>query len=74
MSGLSLAGLPGAVSGLLEGEREGPSWATASAPGHPIPSLCPQPTPLILDPGPIYAVDGDAAINQRITYSIIGGE
>ncbi|XP_070420624.1 cadherin-related family member 5 isoform X3 [Equus przewalskii] len=31
------------------------------------------PTPLILDPGPIYAVDGDAAINQRITYSIIGG-
>ncbi|XP_014687029.2 cadherin-related family member 5 isoform X2 [Equus asinus] len=31
------------------------------------------PTPLILDPGPIYAVDGDVAINQRITYSIIGG-
>ncbi|KAF5911411.1 hypothetical protein HPG69_017894 [Diceros bicornis minor] len=30
-------------------------------------------SPLILHPGPIYAVDGDRAINQRIIYSIIGG-
>jgi cadherin-related family protein 5 len=31
------------------------------------------PSPLILRPGPIYAVDGDEGINQRIIYSIIGG-
>ncbi|XP_028642742.1 cadherin-related family member 5 isoform X2 [Grammomys surdaster] len=35
--------------------------------GHKLPS------PLILSPGPIYAVDGDQAINQRIVYSIISG-
>ncbi|XP_036715184.1 cadherin-related family member 5 isoform X5 [Balaenoptera musculus] len=29
--------------------------------------------PLILHPGPIYAVDGDRGINQPIVYSIIGG-
>ncbi|KAL1788376.1 cadherin-related family member 5 isoform X1 [Sigmodon hispidus] len=31
------------------------------------------PSPLILNPGPIYAVDGDQAINQPIKYSIVGG-
>ncbi|GAB1292898.1 Cadherin-related family member 5 [Apodemus speciosus] len=31
------------------------------------------PSPLILSPGPIYAVDGDQAINQRIVYSITTG-
>ncbi|XP_017659041.1 cadherin-related family member 5 isoform X1 [Nannospalax galili] len=31
------------------------------------------PSPLILSPGPIYAVDGDKGINQRIIYSIIAG-
>ncbi|XP_021071106.1 cadherin-related family member 5 [Mus pahari] len=35
--------------------------------GHKLPS------PLILNPGPIYAVDGDQAINQPIIYSIIAG-
>ncbi|XP_032497627.1 cadherin-related family member 5 isoform X11 [Phocoena sinus] len=29
--------------------------------------------PLILHPGPIYAVDGDRGIHQPIVYSIIGG-
>ncbi|XP_019486619.1 PREDICTED: cadherin-related family member 5 [Hipposideros armiger] len=31
------------------------------------------PTPLILQPGPIYAVDGDWGINQRIIYSLLKG-
>uniref|UniRef100_A0A8C5K4H5 Cadherin-related family member 5 n=1 Tax=Jaculus jaculus TaxID=51337 RepID=A0A8C5K4H5_JACJA len=31
------------------------------------------PFPLILQPGPIYAVDGDQGINIDIIYSIIGG-
>ncbi|XP_005401885.1 PREDICTED: cadherin-related family member 5 isoform X1 [Chinchilla lanigera] len=35
--------------------------------GHRLPS------PLILRPGPIYAVDGDRGINARIIYSIVGG-
>ncbi|NWV05779.1 CDHR5 protein, partial [Ptilonorhynchus violaceus] len=29
--------------------------------------------PLVLEPGPIYAVDPDYTINDRITYSIVGG-
>ncbi|XP_029770801.1 cadherin-related family member 5 isoform X4 [Suricata suricatta] len=29
------------------------------------------PDPLILRPGPIYAVDGDRGINQRVLYSIV---
>ncbi|XP_036895119.1 cadherin-related family member 5 isoform X2 [Sturnira hondurensis] len=33
--------------------------------GHRLPS------PLILRPGPIYAVDGDWGINQRIIYSLV---
>ncbi|KAF6102628.1 cadherin related family member 5 [Phyllostomus discolor] len=33
--------------------------------GHRLPS------PLILWPGPIYAVDGDRGINQRIIYSLV---
>ncbi|XP_045414466.1 cadherin-related family member 5 isoform X2 [Lemur catta] len=32
-----------------------------------------RPSPLVLRPGPIYAEDGDRAINQRIIYSIIRG-
>uniref|UniRef100_A0A8D2JGZ4 Cadherin-related family member 5 n=1 Tax=Sciurus vulgaris TaxID=55149 RepID=A0A8D2JGZ4_SCIVU len=35
--------------------------------GHRLPS------PLTLRPGPVYAVDGDQGINQRVSYSIIGG-
>ncbi|XP_031240525.1 cadherin-related family member 5 isoform X1 [Mastomys coucha] len=35
--------------------------------GHKLPS------PLTLSPGPIYAVDGDLAINQPITYRIMAG-
>ncbi|XP_004851760.3 cadherin-related family member 5 isoform X3 [Heterocephalus glaber] len=35
--------------------------------GHTLPS------PLILHPGPIYAVDGDQGIDARIIYSIVGG-
>ncbi|XP_021023328.1 cadherin-related family member 5 isoform X2 [Mus caroli] len=35
--------------------------------GHKLPS------PLIMSPGPIYAVDGDQAINQPIMYSILAG-
>ncbi|XP_023578514.1 cadherin-related family member 5 isoform X3 [Octodon degus] len=31
------------------------------------------PSPLILHPGPIYAVDGDRGINTHIRYSILGG-
>ncbi|XP_051049318.1 cadherin-related family member 5 [Phodopus roborovskii] len=31
------------------------------------------PSPLILSPGPIYAVDGDQGINQPVIYSIVGG-
>lgn len=34
----------------------------------------PQPAPLTLRPGPIYAVDGDRGIGQHITYSIMEGE
>lgn len=34
----------------------------------------PQPDPLILRPGPIYAVDGDRGIDQRIVYSLLTGE
>ncbi|XP_030339491.1 cadherin-related family member 5 isoform X2 [Strigops habroptila] len=29
--------------------------------------------PLILEPGPIYAIDPDYTINERIVYSIVGG-
>ncbi|KAF6332737.1 cadherin related family member 5 [Rhinolophus ferrumequinum] len=29
--------------------------------------------PLILQPGPVYAVDGDRGINQRIIYSFLAG-
>lgn len=44
-------------------------------PAHRLPSPpSPQPDPLILRPGPIYAVDGDRGINQRIIYSILRGE
>lgn len=32
------------------------------------------PDPLILRPGPIYAVDGDRGIDQRIVYSLLTGE
>ncbi|XP_036061601.1 cadherin-related family member 5 [Onychomys torridus] len=31
------------------------------------------PSPVILSPGPIYAVDGDQGINQPIIYSIVAG-
>uniref|UniRef100_A0A8C3W2R9 Cadherin-related family member 5 n=1 Tax=Catagonus wagneri TaxID=51154 RepID=A0A8C3W2R9_9CETA len=31
------------------------------------------PAPLVLRPGPVYAVDGDRGINQPIVYSIIAG-
>nr|XP_048314350.1 cadherin-related family member 5 isoform X1 [Myodes glareolus] len=30
-------------------------------------------SPLVLSPGPIYAVDGDQGINQSIIYSIVAG-
>ncbi|KFP20701.1 Cadherin-related family member 5, partial [Egretta garzetta] len=30
--------------------------------------------PLILEPGPIYAVDPDCTINEKIVYSIVGGD
>ncbi|XP_068964084.1 cadherin-related family member 5 [Petaurus breviceps papuanus] len=30
-------------------------------------------SPLIFEPGPVYAIDGDTAINEPIGYSIIGG-
>ncbi|XP_023364353.1 cadherin-related family member 5 isoform X7 [Otolemur garnettii] len=33
-----------------------------------------QPSPLVLSPGPIYAEDGDRAINQRVIYSIVDGD
>ncbi|XP_023364347.1 cadherin-related family member 5 isoform X1 [Otolemur garnettii] len=36
--------------------------------GHKLPS------PLVLSPGPIYAEDGDRAINQRVIYSIVDGD
>ncbi|XP_066108551.1 cadherin-related family member 5 isoform X5 [Saccopteryx bilineata] len=36
--------------------------------GHKLPG------PLILQPGPIYAIDGDRGINQRIIYSIMRGQ
>ena len=48
--------------------------ATAPVPRRTLPSLLPQSGPLILHPGPIYAVDGDRGINQPIVYSIIRGE
>lgn len=42
---------------------------------HNVPTLWVlQLSPLILQPGPIYAVDGDRGINQRIIYSFLGGE
>ena len=33
-----------------------------------------QSTPLHLEPGPLYAVDGDTGINGAITYSILSGK
>ncbi|XP_010292632.1 PREDICTED: cadherin-related family member 5 [Phaethon lepturus] len=30
--------------------------------------------PLILEPGPIYAIDPDYSINEKIVYSIVGGD
>ncbi|NXL62028.1 CDHR5 protein, partial [Chordeiles acutipennis] len=30
--------------------------------------------PLILEPGPIYAIDPDYTINEKIQYSIVGGD
>ncbi|XP_032735743.1 cadherin-related family member 5 [Lontra canadensis] len=36
--------------------------------GHQLPG------PLVLRPGPIYAVDGDQGINQHIFYSIVQGQ
>ncbi|NXF33475.1 CDHR5 protein, partial [Nyctibius bracteatus] len=30
--------------------------------------------PLILEPGPIYAIDPDYTINEKIVYSIVGGD
>ncbi|XP_072722009.1 cadherin-related family member 5 [Ciconia boyciana] len=30
--------------------------------------------PLILEPGPIYAVDPDYTLNEKIVYSIVGGD
>nr|XP_055157014.1 cadherin-related family member 5 isoform X6 [Nyctereutes procyonoides] len=32
------------------------------------------PAPLVLRPGPIYAVDGDRGVNQRVLYSIVTGQ
>lgn len=48
----------------------GPSQQTQSVPAPGFP----QPDPLILRPGPIYAVDGDRGIDQRIIYSLLTGE
>lgn len=62
--------VPGIVRG-VGGARLEPSHQ----PAHRLPSPpSPQPDPLILRPGPIYAVDGDRGINQRIIYSILRGE
>lgn len=33
-----------------------------------------QPGFLNLNPGPLYAIDGDDGINEEITYKILGGE
>lgn len=45
------------------------------APRCPLSSwLAPQPVLLQFSPGPIYAVDGDWAINEKISYSLQGGE
>ncbi|NXE83578.1 CDHR5 protein, partial [Cochlearius cochlearius] len=30
--------------------------------------------PLILEPGPIYAIDPDCTLNEKIVYSIVGGD
>ncbi|XP_056906967.1 cadherin-related family member 5-like isoform X2 [Takifugu flavidus] len=30
--------------------------------------------PLKLNPGPLYAIDGDSGINEEITYTILGGD
>ncbi|NXT87364.1 CDHR5 protein, partial [Anhinga rufa] len=30
--------------------------------------------PLILEPGPIYAIDPDYTLNEKIVYSIVGGD
>lgn len=55
-------------------------WGTGAALGpaqrpqvSPL-SLLLQPAPLVLRPGPIYAVDGDRGVNQRVLYSIVTGE
>nr|KAF6267936.1 cadherin related family member 5 [Pipistrellus kuhlii] len=44
-----------------------PQYRGAIPTGHKLPA------PLILRPGPIYAVDGDRGIDQRIVYSILQG-
>lgn len=60
------------------GDRPG-AWSVPGAGGTPLPTASPlpdvaQPAPLTLRPGPIYAVDGDPGIGQRILYSILQGE
>lgn len=37
-------------------------------------SLGLQPGVLPLNPGPLYAIDGDSGINEPLTYSILTGE
>lgn len=61
-----------------EGSGRGPAGAGTPAhglpPSLPAPPSTAQPAPLTLRPGPIYAVDGDRGIGQRIVYSILQGE
>lgn len=30
--------------------------------------------PLILEPGPLYAIDGDKSLNEKVIYEIAAGE
>lgn len=64
--------VPDCPLGLLQISLRGAGGAPA--PRRTLPSLFPQSGPLILHPGPIYAVDGDRGIHQPIVYSIIRGE
>lgn len=55
----------------------GSGWAELGPWQQPVASphlRSPQPAPLTLRPGPIYAVDGDRGIGQHITYSIMEGQ
>lgn len=42
--------------------------------GKDLPLLPLQSEPLTLEPGPLYAIDGDKSLNEKIIYEIAAGK